>query len=273
VRDKGISAIKKSAITKAATAAVCCLGIADCASQGGDGAFHLTAGQAVQAQSTQPAMALSGDLKPASDKAQAAQPAAAPSSDLKSASNVSEYRIMPGDMLQVVVYQVPDFSRDVQVDAAGNMALPLLGAIPAQGRSVHDLEADVAARLKAKYVQNPQVSISVKDAVGLRVTVQGAVKKPGVIQLRGDVTLTSVIAQSDGFSDTADQSAVLIIRNTDQGRVAAKVDAGAILTGSAPDPKVLGGDMIVVEDSAVKKVFNGALTVLSGAASARVLFP
>jgi polysaccharide biosynthesis/export protein len=268
VCDKGTSASGK-----AATAALFCLGIAGCAPQSMDGAFHPTAGQAVQAQSAQPAAAPSGDLKPASNQALSAQPAAASSRDLKPASDVSEYRIMPGDMLQVVVYQVPDFTRDVQVDAAGNMALPLVGAIPAQGRSVHSLEADVTARLKAKYVQNPQVSISVKDAVGLRVTVQGAVGKPGVIQLRGDVTLTSVIAESGGFAETANQSAVLIIRNTDQGRVAARVDAGAILAGNAPDPKVLGGDTIVVDSSMLKTGLRDALTVLSGAAMAKVFFP
>ena len=135
--------------------------------------------------------------------------------------------------MQVVVYQVPDFSRDAQVDSAGNIALPLLGAIPAAKRTIRELEADLTKRLKAKYVQNPQVSIAIKDAVGLRVTVSGAVVKPGVIPVRGNVTLMSAISQSDGFSDTADKSSITVIRNTDSGRSIAHFNADTILAGTA----------------------------------------
>ena len=149
-------------------------------------------------------------------------------------SGVSDYRVRTGDNLQITVFQVQDFNRDAQVDAAGNIVLPLIGSVPVAGKNVREVESDIAQRLKAKYLQNPQVLVAVKDAVGLRVAVQGAVRTPGVQQIRGDTTLTNVIAQAQGFSDTADKSSVLIIRDTDQGRVAAKVDAGAILSGSAP---------------------------------------
>jgi polysaccharide export outer membrane protein len=180
---------------------------------------------------------------------------------------------MSGDVLQITVFQVQDFNREAQVDAAGNVVLPLVGAVPVAGKTVREVESDIARRLKAKYLQDPQVLVSVKDAVGLRVAVQGAVKTPGVIQIRGDTTLSSVIAQSQGFTDTADKSSVLIIRNTDQGRVAAKVDAGAILNGSAPDPRVYGGDTIVVDDSFIRSAGKDALTILSGASAIRWLFP
>jgi polysaccharide export outer membrane protein len=180
---------------------------------------------------------------------------------------------MSGDVLQITVFEVQDFNRDAQVDAAGNIVLPLIGAVRVVGKTVREVESDIAKRLKAKYLQNPQVLVTVKDAVGLRVAVQGAVRTPGVQQLRGDMTLTNVIAQAQGFSDTADKSSVLIIRNTDQGRVAAHVDAGAILSGSAPDPRVYGGDTIVVDDSFVRVAGKDALTVLTGASAVRLLFP
>jgi len=178
-----------------------------------------------------------------------------------------------GDVLQITVFQVQDFNRDAQIDASGNIFLPLIGGAPAAGRTVHEVESEIAGRLKAKYLQNPQVLVTVKDAIGLRVTVQGAVKSPGVMQIRGDTTLTTVIAQAQGFSETADKSSVLIIRNTDQGRVAAKVDAGAILAGSTPDPRVYGGDTIVVDDSFVRMAGKDLLTILSGASALRFLFP
>ena len=189
------------------------------------------------------------------------------------ATSTSDYRIMSGDVLQITVFQVQDFNRDAQVDAAGNIVLPLIGGVPAAGKTVHEVESEISGRLRAKYLQNPQVLVTIKDAVGLRVSVQGAIKAPGVIQIRGDTTLTTVLAQAQGFTETADKSSVLVIRNTDQGRVAAKVDAGAILAGSAPDPPIHGGDMIVVDDSFVRSAGKDVLTLLSGASALRFLFP
>jgi polysaccharide export outer membrane protein len=188
-------------------------------------------------------------------------------------ASTSDYRIMSGDVLQITVFQVQDFNREAQVDAGGNIVLPLIGGVPAAGKTVHEVESEIAGRLRAKYLQNPQVLVTIKDAVGLRVSVQGAVKNPGVIQIRGDTTLTTVLAQAQGFTDTADKSSVLVVRNTDQGRVAGKVDAGAILAGSAPDPRIYGGDMIVVDDSFMRSAGKDALNVLGGAAMLRVFFP
>jgi polysaccharide biosynthesis/export protein len=188
-------------------------------------------------------------------------------------ASTSDYRIMSGDVLQITVFQVQDFNREAQVDAGGTIVLPLIGGVPAAGKTVHEVESEIAGRLRAKYLQNPQVLVTIKDAVGLRVSVQGAVKSPGVLQIRGDTTLTTVLAQAQGFTDTADKSSVLVIRNTDQGRVAAKADAGAILAGTAPDPPIHGGDMIVVDDSFLRTAGKDALTLLSGASALRFLFP
>jgi polysaccharide export outer membrane protein len=170
-------------------------------------------------------------------------------------------------VLQISVFQLQDFNRDAPVDAAGTIGLPLIGSVSVAGKTVRQIEDEIAQRLKAKYLQNPQVLVTVRDAVGLRVAVQGAVKSPGVIPLHGDTTLSNVIAQSGGFTEISDQSQVLIIRNTDQGRVAAKVDAGAILSGSAPDPQVYGGDTVVVGESFIRNAEKDALTLLGGTSS------
>jgi polysaccharide export outer membrane protein len=183
-----------------------------------------------------------------------------------------DYKIMTDDILQIVVYQVPDFSREVQVDGAGSIVLPLLGGIPASGRTVRELESDLIRRLKVKYVQNPQVSIVVKDAVGLRVTVSGAVAKPGIIQLRGNMTLMSALAQSGGFSDTADQSNVVVFRETSQGRAAARFNANSIREGSAADPPIYAGDTILVDDSTFKSALKQSGPVISGVGVFRLLF-
>jgi polysaccharide export outer membrane protein len=238
----------------AAVVALGCFGVAGCTPEG-----------AVVASSP-------ATRSPAAQTFTAQEPSAPPSA-FPSGENLSEYRIRTDDILQIVVYQVPDFSRDAQVDSAGNIALPLLGAMPAAKRTVRELEADLTTRLKAKYIQNPQVSISIKDAVGLRVTISGAVGKPSVISVRGNVTLMSAISQADGFSDTADKSSITVIRNTDSGRSIAHFDADAILAGKADDPLVYGGDTIVVNEAAGKVAWKNLGTVFGGASTARMLVP
>ena len=281
----------RAGVLATAVIALSCASLAGCDPQS-NSPFHPVADPTPNAAAIQqqPPRTSGGDVATSTSNAYAAQArapqiasadAAVPGSNsaavqpqLGAASaSTSDYRIMSGDVLQITVFQVQDFNREAPVDAGGNIVLPLIGGVPAAGKTVHEVESEIAGRLRAKYLQNPQVLVTIKDAVGLRVSVQGAVKSPGVIQIRGDTTLTTVLAQSQGFTDTADTSSVLIIRNTDQGRVAGKVDAGAILKGSAPDPRIYGGDTIVVDDSFVRSAGKDALNILGGAAMLRVFFP
>ena len=255
IKCRGIFVSGNANILKVAVLLLGCLGLAGCAPQGG----VVASSPATKAPSAQTQAA--------------AQEPSTPTSEFPTGLDLAEYRIKTDDILQIVVYQVPDFSRDAQVDGAGNIVLPLLGAIPAAKRTVRDLEADLTRRLKAKYIQNPQVSVSVKDAVGLRITVSGAVVKPGVLSVRGNVTLMSAISQSDGFSDTADKSSIVVIRNTDSGRAIAHFNAESILAGTEVDPVVYGGDTIVVNDSGGKMAWKNLGTVLGVATTARVFAP
>jgi polysaccharide export outer membrane protein len=166
------------------------------------------------------------------------------------------YRVTTGDILEVAVFQVQELNRVVEVDGAGNVNLPLIGATPAAGRTVRELESDISRRLDARYLRSPQVSVFVKDSAGLRVTVEGAVKKPGVIVARGQMTLLQAIAEAQGFSDTADMSAVMVFRNTPSGRTVMRHNASAIRSGAVPDPLIYGRDTIVVDDSTAKTAWK-----------------
>jgi len=201
----------------------------------------------------------------------ASSPADAPASlqTQSSASAKSEkvYRIATGDTLDVNVFRQPDLSKTVDVDGAGRILLPLIGEMPAAGKTVRELESEITRLLGAKYLQSPQVSVALKDAVGQRVTVEGSVKGPGVRLARGQTTLLRILAESGGFTETADQTAVMVFRQTEQGRVVMRYDANAIRVGQAPDPVILGGDTVVVDDSAGKvawRQFRDVLGVAGG---------
>lgn len=170
---------------------------------------------------------------------------------LYNASQV-EYRVGPLDTIEVSVFQVPDLNKQVRVNASGEIALPLIGTVQAGGKTISELESEIAARLEEKYLQSAQVSVFVKEASSQQVTVDGAVKDPGMVSLSGQTTLLQTIARSGGLIPGADQRGILVFRTVDQQRMAAKFDLAAIRAGRAEDPVLYGGDVVVVDKSGIR---------------------
>jgi polysaccharide export outer membrane protein len=181
-----------------------------------------------------------------------------PAPDLTSVTGAlsqPDYRIGPLDMLEISVFQVADLNKTVQVNSGGQIALPLIGMVVAGGKTVSELEAEIAAKLQASYLQSPQVSVFVKESTSQRVTVDGAVKEPGIVSLTGQMTLQQTIAVSGGLEPGADPS-ILVFRNIEGKRMAAKFDLKAIRAGKAEDPVVYGGDVIVVDRSGIRAAMS-----------------
>jgi polysaccharide export outer membrane protein len=173
----------------------------------------------------------------------------------------SGYKIGPQDVLEVSVFKVPELTRTVQVADTGTVNLPLVGEITVAGRSPKDVEQELTKKLGAKYLQSPQVSVSMKEYNSQRVTVDGAVKKPGIIPYRNSLSLLQVIAMADGLDANSD-STVVIFRDEKGERQAARFDIGDIRSGAAKDPAIQPGDTVVVGSSAAKEAFNNVLKVL-----------
>lgn len=163
------------------------------------------------------------------------------------------YKVGPLDVLEVSVFKVQELSKTVQVSDTGSINLPLVGEMQAGGRTAREVEQDLTKSLGAKYLQNPQVTVYVKEHNSQRITVEGAVKKPGVYPLKGTSSLLQVIALAEGLDKVSD-STVVVFRNNEQGkRTAARFDMDAIRTGNADDPTVQSGDVVVAGTSAFKE--------------------
>lgn len=175
--------------------------------------------------------------------------------------NSTAYKIGPLDVLDITVFRVPELSKTVQVAATGTINLPLVGEVPAAGQTAQDVERDLTKRLGAKFLQSPQVNVNIREYNSQRVTIDGAVKKPGVYPIRGETTLLQLIATAEGLTDTA-QTEIAVFRKTGGKRLAAKFDVDEIRSGHAKDPEILEGDLIVVSDSTLKTTYQGLLKAL-----------
>lgn len=160
-----------------------------------------------------------------------------------------EYRLAPQDVIEVSVFQVPDLAKTVEISAKGEIVLPLIGVVQAGGRTIAELENEIEAKLSKDYLQSPQVSVMVKDYKSQKVTVDGAVGKPGVYEVPGGASLLRVLAMAGGLDRVADSGTVIVYRNQGGRRTSAAFDIDVIRKGRAEDPVVRGGDTVVVGES------------------------
>jgi len=191
-------------------------------------------------------------------------PAPDTTSDSGAYTGVSDYRIGALDLLQVTVFQLDDLDREVRVNSSGMISLPLIGAVGAGGKTVPELEQEIAAKLQETYLQNPQVSVFVKEFTSQRVTVEGAVNKPGIFPITGRTTLLQAVALSEGLGPLADPSSVVIFRTIQGQRMAALFDLRAIRAGNAEDPLIYGDDIVVVDQSGGKTALKTITDSLRG---------
>ncbi|MFT7574932.1 MAG: polysaccharide export outer membrane protein [Alphaproteobacteria bacterium] len=171
------------------------------------------------------------------------------------------YRIGPQDVLQVSVFNVPELSKAVEVAEGGTINYPLIGETLAAGRTTRDLEISLARSLGAKYLQKPQVSVMITKHNSQRVTIEGAVKRPGVYPLLGKMSLLQLVATAEGLSESSDDN-VIVFRQINGHRTAARFSVESVRNGTRDDPSLQPGDVIIANTSASKKLFNNILRAM-----------
>ena len=172
------------------------------------------------------------------------------------------YRTGPGDTLSIAVMRVPDLSGDAVIDPSGDITMPLIGKVPAIGKTTDQLASEITGRLSAKYLQNPEVRVALKASSSQRITVDGSVNGPGIYAIAGSTTLLQAIALAKGTSADANSRKVAIFRTIGGQRQAAAFDLTDIRRGKAADPEVFGNDIIVVDGSSSKAALKNVLQTI-----------
>jgi len=170
----------------------------------------------------------------------------------KLATLESDYKIAPMDKLAVKVFKAEDLSGDYEVDLAGHISLPLIGEVDAANLSTAQLDERLTNMLGEKYLQNPDVSVAIKESSGRVVTVDGAVREPGSFPVLRPITLLQAIALARGNTEEANIRRVAVFRTIGGVRQAAAFDLLMIRRGQNPDPAIYPGDIVVVDGSAIK---------------------
>lgn len=168
-----------------------------------------------------------------------------------------DYRVGPSDLLQINVFQVPELSQAVRVNSQGFISLPLIGVVQVNGLTSQQLEALLAKEFGEKYLQDPQVSVFIEEYASQRVTVEGAVARPGIYPIQGQTTLLQAIASAQGINEVADQEEIKLFRSKGEDeKQIFYYDIEAIRQGVMPDPQIHADDIIVVSESGTKVFFH-----------------
>ena len=158
-----------------------------------------------------------------------------------------DYRIGPYDLLDISVFRAPELSAEVRVDDQGYIKLPMLGNVNASGLTHNELADRLADKMRVNLLQNPQVTVSIKEFASRRVTVQGEVKKAGVYPIKGQMTLLQAIATAEGLTNLASSSKVILFRQAEGNRVKAyPLNLSDIQDGRVGDPYLKNEDRIIV---------------------------
>lgn len=163
----------------------------------------------------------------------------------------ADYQIGPEDLLEIDVFQVPELKTEARVSARGYIKLPLLDELKAGGRTVSEFETLIAEKLQ-KYVNEPVVSVFIKEYRSQQISVLGAVKNPQVFYVPGQKYLLDMLSLAGGLSQEAGSVCIIqtMSRNTSGDGVAEKlvIDLDALLINGQAELNVPvhSGDVIQV---------------------------
>jgi polysaccharide export outer membrane protein len=157
----------------------------------------------------------------------------------------AEYKIGPQDMLQIDVWKEPEITRTIPVRPDGKISLPLLNDVQAAGLTSLELAATIREDLK-KYINNPQVTVTVMAINSRRVYVTGEAGHPGALPLLPNMTALQALSSSGGLSQFAKVKSIYILRQEGGKQVKLPFNYKEVVAGKKPDILLQPGDVIVV---------------------------
>jgi polysaccharide biosynthesis/export protein len=165
----------------------------------------------------------------------------------QSAGEDPAYRIGPQDVLKIDVWKEEQLTRTVPVRPDGKITLPLLNDVQAVGLTPMELAGVISEQLK-KYINNPQVTVSVTEINSRRVYVTGEVTKAGAYALLPRMTVLQALSSSGGFTQFARVKNVYVLRTENGKQVKIPFNYKEAVSGKNPGQNIelLPGDVIVV---------------------------
>jgi polysaccharide export outer membrane protein len=159
---------------------------------------------------------------------------------------VEDTTLGPGDVFEVRVFKQEKMSNVYSASPEGTISFPLIGEVVVTGKSPAQLETEIRERLADGYINEPQVSVLVKEYKSKKISVFGQVRKPGTLGFTEGMTVIEAVSQAGGFTPMARENAVTITRELGAEKTTYTVPVEAIGKGKAKQFYIRPGDVIFV---------------------------
>lgn len=158
-----------------------------------------------------------------------------------------DYTINAGDTLDVTVWKETDLTKTVIVRPDGKFSFPLAGEIVAVGRSVAQIQADIANRLKV-YIPDPAVAVAVKSLDGCKIYVIGQVNKAGAFVMNPRINVLQALSLAGGMTPFASNNDIIVLRGSGGAGHVLPFHYGEVIKGRNLNQNVLleAGDVVLV---------------------------
>jgi polysaccharide export outer membrane protein len=156
-----------------------------------------------------------------------------------------KYVIGPEDVLDIFVWKEESLTKTVPVRIDGKISLPLVDDVQAAGLTPLQLKEEITKRLSG-FVDNPTVTVTVREANSYRVFISGEVKQPGIVRIRSEITLVKLIIMAGGFTEWANKRKISIITNENGKEKRITANYNKIIDGDIPDIIIKPGDTVII---------------------------
>lgn len=160
-----------------------------------------------------------------------------------------DYRLGPGDLLTVTVFEAEEMNSEVRVSSRGTVTLPMLGAVDVFKLTALEAETKIEALLREKYLQDPHISVYIKEHVSRQITIVGSLKTPGTFDYISKKRLLDVLALAGGLEEEAGEIVYITRENSETGESDNYVvDLDELVRKGKMEHNItiLGGDIVFV---------------------------
>jgi protein involved in polysaccharide export with SLBB domain len=194
-----------------------------------------------------PAAGEGGDLRPGQEESQK------PGRPSRGAAVQSPYVLQPGDEVEIKAFEIPELQDKVAIRPDGKISLLLVDEIEAAGLTATQLDQILTTEY-SRFYQDPEITVIVRSFVNQQVFVGGEVHAPGIVLIRGKLTLTGAVFEAGGFRDTGKMKNVVLLRDAGENAIAFyRINVKEILKKGAPDIPLEPSDIVFVPKTTIAK--------------------
>jgi polysaccharide export outer membrane protein len=160
------------------------------------------------------------------------------------------YRLNPGDIVRISVWREEELLREARIQPDGTVSYPLVGSVPAAGRTPGEVSDTITERLE-EFIPDAVVTVELLEALGYRVYVIGEVNAPGEYQLSQPITAMQALSIAGGLTPFAGTSGIRILRTDNGQQMNISFDYNAVADDGEMEKNIYlqAGDTVIVPAS------------------------